>query len=250
MKEQSLQIISSMLMLLASVTLLPSANAAPTGREGPLIIGYTFIPPYVYKKDGKLTGAMTELTEKTMAQLPYSYVMKQFPIKRLSQNVIIGKVDIWVRVRGEAAFSQSTLSGQVPVINMKVNLYSLAPLEQWDWSNITGPVITVHGYKYNGYRTKFEQVNKASHFIEAPSHLLAFKLLLAKRAPYLLNYELPSLRAMKKLGITAISSINVGKSSVYFHVSKRTEKAQKLIQELDEAYIKAFPRQAGQARVQ
>ncbi|MBL4838674.1 MAG: transporter substrate-binding domain-containing protein [Kordiimonadaceae bacterium] len=234
-------------LFIALVCFIPQeAHAGPRGHKAELktiTIGYVNIPPYAYSKNGKPAGVINDLTQQIMERLPYKYTLKQYPVKRLFQLLKTGKVHVWLRGSTPTIADPGSHRGELSILQAKVTIYSSAPFTAPPWQDITGPVIYVQGYTYQGLRRKLEETRPDITFIGSPTHLSGFKMLQAGRAKYMLNYALPAGEAIRKLAMTNIHSVHISDVPVNFYVSKKAPNAKFLLQELETAYL-ALPAQA------
>lgn len=59
-------------------------------------LGELDYPPFYYKKEGKLTGAAIEISEKVAANLGYSLKYKRYPWKRVQYLLKAGKIEMMI----------------------------------------------------------------------------------------------------------------------------------------------------------
>ncbi|MBV1900068.1 MAG: hypothetical protein KUG56_00180 [Kordiimonadaceae bacterium] len=230
------------LACLASLEVQASPKENETDQK-PIIIGYVNIPPYAYAKNGKPAGAINDLTHRIMEQLPYRYTHKLYPIKRLLQLLKAGKVHVWVSASIPKLIDPYILHGDISVMQAGITIYSSVPFTAPPWQGITGPVIYIQGYAYQGLRGTLAKTRPDITFIGSPTHVSGFKMLKVGRAKYLLDYTLPAGEAIRKLAMTNIHSVHLYSMPVNFHVSKKAPNAKLFLEELEAAYL-ALPPQA------
>ena len=202
-----------------------------------LVFGYIDFWPYNYSENGKATGVLIDIKRLTMDLLPYKYTLTHFPIGRLYHSLKHGTIHVWAGAATTHTADQHTYVGTVPIFTPKINIYSWdAPLPI-NPGDITEPVIAILGYKYAGLRYELENAAQPVKFIEATSHETAFKMLIAGRARYLLNYSMPSSQIIKRLGADYIESITVRDAPIVFHVSKKVPNAVQLLAEIEATFL-------------
>ncbi|MBL4790290.1 MAG: ABC transporter substrate-binding protein [Kordiimonadaceae bacterium] len=204
----------------------------------PVGIAYFKFPPRMSLEGGKPVGSWIDAAEKLMAEAELTYVFVQIPIGRLYNN-LQGKssvIQVWIGGPQPAFLRLGVPIAPSIFGEIRMNLYGRQGLQPPDPKTLKNvSLITLTGYRYAGYLEQLKARNAGVKTISTTSHLSAFRMLKAGRAPYVLDYKAPAELAMAKLGISGALSSLVSAGPAGMLVSKQAEQKDLLLDRLQAA---------------
>lgn len=228
------------LLALVSIALLTSGAFAGQKYE----IGHLDFPPYYLMEKGKPAGGhFHDLLLETAGTAGLDVYTKAYPTKRLYSNIVKGKTNIFLGVKGASAYHSDVIYSKTRITTVEVRAFFIG-----DKTKINAPkeivgknLILIRGYSYGGFLAKMKGMAKKKmlKLNFADGHKNAFKMLKKGRGDYVLDYKRPAMNALKEMKpIKGISYSVAAQVPGYFIVSKKTPKAQELMDKLDAAYLK------------
>ena len=220
----------------------PSAEAASTAKEGairePVGVGYFRSPPNMSRKNGEAVGLWITLTKELMAEAGLSYAFVQVPVGRLYTNIArkSSTIQVWLGAR-QSEFLRLGVPVEPSLYgDLRVNIYGLQgmpPPEPSALKNVS--LITLIGYRYAGFLGRLKARKSGVKTIASPSHISAFRMLTAGRAPFVLDYKAPAEFAIAQLGMDGVLSVTVSVTPATMLVSKQAEQKDLLLDRLSAA---------------
>lgn len=223
-------VISMMLM----VQLYGNSVLAETLR-----LGYIEFPPYTYTTEtGEPAGLLIDLAKKVYPEAGFDFTATSYPVRRLANYIGSGDLDIWMGLKTLPEFEGKTYIGKAEIAELVLLSYTRGSkppiLKKEDLSGKS--VIVMRGYSYGGWINYIEDPANKVNYLNANKHDAAFKMLLAGRADYLLDYKDPSEKALETVKIPDLSSNLISSFPCYFVVSKTLKNGQEVVDRLDKAY--------------
>lgn len=206
-----------------------------------LRLGYIEFPPYTYTTEtGEPAGILIDLAKKVYPEAGLDFTATSYPVRRLANYIGSGDLDIWMGLKTLPEFEGKTYIGKAEIAELVLLSYSRGSkppiLKKEDLSGKS--VIIMRGYSYGGWINYIEDPANKVNFINANKHEAAFKMLLAGRADYLLDYKDPSEKALETVKIHDLSFNQISSFPCYFVVSQKLKDGQKIVDRLDKAYEK------------
>lgn len=206
-----------------------------------LRLGYIEFPPYTYtKENGEPAGILIDLAKKVYPEAGFDFTATSYPVRRLANYICSGDLDVWMGLKTLPEFEGKTYTGKAVITELVLLSYtrgSKPPIhKKEDLSDKS--VIIMRGYSYGGWISFIEDPANKVNYINANKHEAAFKMLLAGRADYLLDYKDPSEKALETVKVPDLSSNLISSFPCYFVVSKELKNGQEIIDRLDKAYEK------------
>lgn len=206
-----------------------------------LRLGYIEFPPYTYTTEsGEPAGLLIDLAKKIYPEAGFDFTATSYPVRRLANYIGSGDLDIWMGLKTLPEFEGKTYIGKAEIAELVLLSYTRGPkppiLKKEDLSGKS--VIVMRGYSYGGWINYIEDPANKVNYINANKHDAAFKMLLAGRADYLLDYKDPSEKALETVKIPDLSSNLISSFPCYFVVSKELKNGQEVVDRLDKAYEK------------
>ncbi|MBF0376627.1 MAG: transporter substrate-binding domain-containing protein [Desulfamplus sp.] len=205
-----------------------------------LEIGIFTFPPFAVIEEGKEpSGILIDYIKPILERCNIKYSIKGYPPKRLYKYLADGEADISLGVKGVPELEGNVLYSSDKITDIDLRVYSRAdtpPIKTKE--DMHGKrIITIRGYSYGGFIKYIE--NPATKIVAdmTNGHELAFKKLQAQRADYVLDYSLPSEKALKSIIIPNIQSHSISLLEVFFIVSKKSPDAENLLKKLEQAFI-------------
>ena|GEM_PF-6301344 len=229
----------------SDISSLPG-SAQPSGEgqaqiQQPVGIGYIELAPLMMTLEGKPAGELLEATKELMQEAGLAYVFIPVPAGKRYVDVAASSAALHMFF---GSLKKCGLPVKPSTFNQLVlNLYGRAgdrPPSLAALKNV--PVITVYGHTYNGYRDQLAASDQGVVLVPTPSHLAAFQLLLAGRAPYVLDYTKPSRAVLAQLDVQDLEITHVDTWSLHLQVSKKAPAAQLLRSRLAAAAARIMER--------
>jgi polar amino acid transport system substrate-binding protein len=206
-----------------------------------LKVGYIEFPPvFSTTPEGKPEGILIDLAAKVIPEAGYDWNASSYPVKRMSDYVAKGKLDLWIGLKTIPDFEGTTYKGESELLKITLKAYRIK-----DLPGITAKddlqynsVIIIRGFSYGGWINFIMDPKNQVDYIETNDHKAAFRMLKAKRANYLLDYENPAKKALENFEIPGLKENTVSSFGAYFVVSKKTPDAENVLKNLEKAYKK------------
>ncbi|WP_207681578.1 substrate-binding periplasmic protein [Desulfonema magnum] len=180
-------------------------------------------PFYFTNESGKSQGILIDLVDKVMKKAGYQWNTISYPAKRMVQSIVRGDADMWLGLPTLPGFKGTTVIGRHEIAKATQCAYTKGEnppiINKEDLSGKT--LITLIGYSYGGWIHYIK--NPANHvkYHEVFSNDLAFKMLRAKRADYLLSYKRVSEIILKKMDFPELRFNEISAMGLKFVVSKK-----------------------------
>lgn len=206
-----------------------------------LRLGYIEFPPYTYTTEkGEPAGLLIDLAKKVYPEAGFEFTATSYPVRRLANYIGSGDLDVWMGLKTLPEFEGKTYIGKAEIAELVLLSYTRgAKPPIFKKEDLSGKsVIVMRGYSYGGWINFIEDPANKVNYINANKHEAAFKMLLAGRADYLLDYKDPSDKALETVKIPDLSSNLISSFSCYFVVSKKLKDGQTIVDRLDQAYEK------------
>ncbi len=234
----------SITLLAAPVTSqVSSAINGHAGAAETLKIVWTEFPPYIYshciEQQCQARGPLAEMTNVVLNSLNYQAQHVSLPVKRAYHQVQTGKADVSFHFKASRHQFINVIYGQQPLLAMSVSVYSLPGTpEVLAKEELAGQLlITRLSYGYGGLRDFINNPENHIHKLETRSARAALQALVARRAPYLLEYHvspvlIDELVPGKRLQRQVLSA----QIPLYWLLAKARPGAEKLLVEMEAAY--------------
>lgn len=207
-----------------------------------LKVGYIEFPPVFYTNDkGNPEGILIDLASKIIPEAGYEWQAFSYPVKRMAGYIVSGKLDLWIGLNTIPVFENNAYKSSIKVHEITLKVYRtdkrLPDIKNpEDLKNKS--VIILSGYSYGGWINFINNRINSVKYTKAHNHDSALKMLKAGRADYLLNYNRPAEKAIKKSSEENIYSNTVSSFGAYFVVSKKVPDAENILKNLEAAYLK------------
>lgn len=225
----------------AAFLLLVGAAWAFPARAEPLKVVYVELPPYTYTDpDGTPKGSLVALTQKVASDAGLEYGAESVPARRLFQGIAAGEYDMFIGIKTPEAFQGTTVASRSVIARIDLHAWSIgAAPEVRVKEDLAGKqVIVLTGYSYGGWRSYFEDPANRVQMIEARTPEQALQLLVAGRAPILLQYELPMEQALGGKRPPDLKSSLISSLDCHFVISSKRPDAAELVGRLDASFEK------------
>lgn len=216
----------------------------------PLEVGVIWFPPFynIEKKEEqvtKISGINVDIVTRVLDRIGESYELKFYPAKRLYSNMVRGKTHIFygIRVPASHVSPDHILHSKTKISKITLKAYYLNQTARIaSKTDLIGKtVIVFRGYGYGGFIEYIKNPNNRMSVFEADSQINGFKMILKKRAEYLIAFERPATNALKAFGksdqLRITSSEPLFVADGYFIVSRKVPDAEKLLERMEKAYL-------------
>ncbi|MBF0228407.1 MAG: transporter substrate-binding domain-containing protein [Desulfamplus sp.] len=227
-------------MLVICLSLPVTAISGQKSDAQEFEVGVFNFPPFAVIEEGKEpSGILIDYIKPILKKCNLTYSIKGYPPKRLYKYLADGETEIALGVKGVPELEGNVLYSNEKITDIDLRVYSRAetpPIKTKE--DMHGKrIITIRGYSYGGFIKYIE--NPATKIVAdvTNGHELAFKKLQAQRADYVLNYSLPSEKALKSINIPGIQSYSISSLELFFIVSKKSPDAENLLKKLEQAFI-------------
>lgn len=232
--------LTAVLGLTFAATAATAAGRTARGHSDvPLRFGSQEFKPMIYVENGVVKGLQMELRNQLMAEADLPYTDRFYTqISRLYHEVELGKgnVDAWM-----AAELPSLVKLGIPVkptifLPIRLHIFGLGGTEPTVIETLEiKALITVIGYKFAGIPGRLKERLPAMRILAAPTHITAFRMLRAQRAPYVISYFTPADYVVKKLDMKNVTSTELSRHVVVLYVSRNNPDAEALVERLSKA---------------
>jgi ABC-type amino acid transport substrate-binding protein len=224
-----------------TLSLMSVANATEPTR---LRMVFFPFPPFVFSDE---TGAPRgELVDRFRAMCRIAGFTPEFfeaPAPRARQMIREGEADVLLTANTAPELAGAILSSAQPIDKLTVNVYSIGrdpDIRVRD--DLAGKrVIVQQRFTYAGLR---EWMNNPANGViiagEAPDIESSVRMLVADRAPYLIQYRNNFDATVKKLKLTQdFRAIQLSSTVIYINVSRKTPEAESVLKRLSDADAEA-----------
>lgn len=204
-----------------------------------LRLGYIEFEPYTYTdENGRPAGILVDLAADVYPKAGYTWEASSYPVKRLIEYLVSGELDIWMGLKTLPQFKGTMHIGNAIVASLDLNAYTVdnhpPVLKKEDLSGKS--VIILRGYSYGGWVNYIKSPENKVTFIKANKHTSALKMLKARRADYLLDYQEPVDRALKDVSMPELKLNAISSLPCYFIVSGQRTDGPEIIERLEKAF--------------
>lgn len=204
-----------------------------------LKLGYIeFVPVFSTNAKGQPEGLLIDLAAQVIPKAGYTWEAYSYPVKRMSEYVANGKLDLWIGLKTIPDFEDTTYKGKSELLKITLQAFRIKPLpdikhkEDLKYQS----VIILRGFSYGGWINFIKDPKNNVNYIETHDHKAALNMLKAKRADYLLDYQNPVKKALEQMPLDNLKSNTISSFGAYFVVSKKTPNACEVLQNLEQAY--------------
>lgn len=231
------------LLLILSIATLNNglAEAANAGDQRPLLtLGYVEFPPYTYTdSNGKARGHLVELAKEMTDSAGYRLKTYGLPTRRMAQKLFAGKIDLLLGIDTYAKYPGKVLISKTVIDHLQLRAYRLKkipPLSKKEELN-GKKVVTLRGYGYGGWIDYITDPSHNIHHFIANDREQALRILVGRDADYLLDYKLTLATVLTKQEFPPLAYNDFHKLNVYIIVSAKSSDAEKVMRELEQAYL-------------
>lgn len=196
---------------------------------------FDFPPYYVEKNNGHHTGTLVDVLKTVLNKAQLKYQIEAYPAKRLYFNLAEGKTNIFIGVKNAPEYEGKVLYSKKPVMRIQLCAFSIGrmPLLQSKEEIRGKEIIVVHGYSYAGIINYFKDPKNKIKMQMAPTHPIGFKMLLSKRANYLVDYLEAGNAFKAKHKSLDLKCGNLSTADLFIIVSKLTPRADKILEKME-----------------
>ncbi|WP_394781442.1 substrate-binding periplasmic protein [Undibacterium sp.] len=226
----------------AAASRTDAASAATVGPanapSSTLVVEAAFVnfPPYsIVDDNGPVRGPMVDMVENLLKQAGIRYTIAGYPLNRIKANIVSGKTGIFVGPRGV----NDVLYGPERILINSINLYSLKgralpkTIEELKGRSL----ILLSGYGYDGMAARINNPASKIRVTDAFTHEAAFKMLLAGRADFVLDYQTPGEFALNNIhGLDAVDSREMARAEFFLVLNRQVPNAEQIMQRLMTTY--------------
>lgn len=206
----------------------------------PLAVGVTNLPPfYVVEPDGKVSGVLADLIERTLSEAQLPYVVESYPPKRLYENVAAGVTELTVGIKmGPLRENGPIIYSQWPVAGIELRIYALksTPLPKKIEKLLGRSTGLIRGFRYGGRRALLIVPENMPAPLDINTHENALAMLLSGRIDYLLDYKEPISSVIEENQADLIHYTTLQNLNMFFIVSTARPNAEKLMKTLENSY--------------
>lgn len=224
--------------------LITNSTYAQTGH---LKYGYIEFPPFTYTdSDKKPNGFLVDWASKIFPKAGYQFSSQSFPVLRLADYIVEGKIDVWMGLKTLPQFKGTTYKGAVKITDLVLKAYTKKKIKKIiKKEDLSGSsVIILRGYSYGGWIQYIKDPKNKVMYIKANKHTSALKMLNAGRADYLLDYKAPCEIAQREVKVEGLKFNTIKALPIYFIVSKKVINGGKVLKDIERIFIKL--KKAGQ----
>ncbi|MBL4789006.1 MAG: hypothetical protein JKY60_08115 [Kordiimonadaceae bacterium] len=230
----------------APVAALEPGSERHYSKANPVKIAMFEYPPTVVVKGGILSGLYVEQTRAILEESGLPYDIKLTPLGRMYRDFYSDapKMDGWVSIPVSGALDIGAPVMPSAYSSITLSLYGKPGSVPPKLSVLNNSVlIVIHSYRYAGLLEKL-QTTDGIQLITTPNHLVAFKLLMAGRAPYVLDYDGPAAFALRELGLESLPFTRVDSWVTQLFVSNKIPGSAKLLNRLSKAAERVLARRS------
>ncbi|MBF0377895.1 MAG: transporter substrate-binding domain-containing protein [Desulfamplus sp.] len=203
-------------------------------------IGVLHFPPfYVVEEGQEPSGILIDYIKASLDKCSITYSIEGYPAKRVYKNLANGISNIFLGPKGVPEFEGNVIYGNEKVIQIDLRIYTRGDTQLLKTKEeLKGrTILIIRGYGYGGLIKYLEDPTNNITLDVTDGHELAFKKLQMKRADYLLDYSAPAETTLKSVIIPGIQNHSISLLDVFFIVSKKTPDAEKLLKQLEQAFV-------------
>lgn len=228
--------LSCVLLIFFSST--PSYALETLKAGTPIKIGYMEFPPYSFTNAKNEASGFSNVHTKlicTYAQLNCEFI--SLPPARVYEKLKNGDIDLWNGISEIPDIQGHVIYSSAHMFNVYIDLHSLHALHSPDFIQAlqNQTVIVIRGFSYGGFIDILQNSELNTHLLVADTHQEALKLLIAKRANYLLDYRAPTIIAKERLNINNLYSTEITQYQTRFIVSLQSNKPRMILDTFEAA---------------
>ncbi len=229
----------ALLLLLSGLT-WPTL-ASPAQDTHPVIrVGFYDFPPYSYEdRQGRAQGSLLALTQRLLEQAGYRAELRMLPVARLYAGLQNGSVHVWPGAPGKPELQGYTLESRHRLGHIGLHLYFRADTAPPALPHgLTGRgLILISGYSYWApYSQWLTDPSLQLQLHRTSSHAAALAMLQRQRGDFILDYQEPLEQHSQQAGVLGLRSIELQRLPLTLVVSRRAPQAERLLEQLDQAY--------------
>jgi len=205
-----------------------------------IAIGALNFPPFYLVEDGQEpSGILIDYMKASLDKCSITYSIQGYPAKRLYKYLADGRTNIFLGPKGVPELEGNVLYGNEKITQIDLRIYTRqeTPLPKTKEALKGITIITIRGYGYGGLIKFLEDPANHIKLDVTDAHKFAFKKLQLKRADYLLDYSVPAETTLKSVIIRGIQNYSISLLDVFFIVSKKTPDAEKLLKQVEQAFV-------------
>lgn len=206
----------------------------------PLRVGIFHFPPFLVVENDRTSGSELERLETVLKKAGISYTVDGYSVKRLYNNLDIGKVDLILAAKVSEEHKANIIASRKPITVLELRIYSLTDTKlsrnKQEW---TGKSISViRGFKYGGLIDLLNDMEKQNliNINRANDHLDAFITLKNRRSDYVFDYKAPSSQVLKTLAIPGIKHITLQKIYIHVLINANLPNAEQILKKIEIGY--------------
>ena len=247
-----MRIITTIIMVFCGVFIAAGSPVALASddKRAPIRIGAAEFRPQTYVENGKLIGSNVDIWRAMLLEAGLEWEDRVMPASRLYHSLTLGRgtIDGWLTVDIDVTRKLGTPVRPSLYPDSTLYLFARAGAEPQPLATLQADVlIVVIGYTYSGLLDQLKKRSPDTIVIVAPSHKVAFALLKAGRADYVLDYSAPGLYFVDQLGLEGVRHSEVNRQTVYFFVSHNVPDQAGIIARLSAASERILKRGLRQA---
>lgn len=224
-------------LLIVNLLLISSVINA---NEIDIKVGVLHFPPfYVFSENGEVSGIYTDIIRKVLSGAGYNYSISGFPPKRFYTQLGDNTTNFFLGVKGSKYIEGKVEFGHLKFEGIQLRIYSKGdkPILSTKEELKGKRVIVIRGFGYGGLSKYIQNPENNIEAIEATDHYLAFKMLYAGRADYLLDYRATSSLVIDELKLSDINYGVMQQANTYFIINKQYPDYQQVLHNIENSYI-------------
>ncbi|MGK0291187.1 MAG: polar amino acid transport system substrate-binding protein [bacterium] len=198
-----------------------------------------FPPFYVVKYRTEPKGFLLKLLQDVLKEANIDYYVSAYPPRRLFTNIAIGKVHLWMGIKGISLYDKKVIYSRFITEHIELRFYFLEGTNKiYFKEDLRGKrLISILGYGYGGLSHFLKKAKNRITLYQAVNHRSALLMLKLRRAKYLLNYRGPVNQELKRIKMPKLRYTTLSKIPLYFVVSKKTPHYKEIMRRLEDAYL-------------
>jgi len=202
--------------------------------EDTIKIGYIEFPPLFSTVNGIPQGELIALTHRVLEKAHLKGELKSYPVKRMTQLLVDGGLDLWVGLSTIPDFKNRTLVGATKLSTITLRSYFLGKTKEIrEIENLRGhSVIVIQGYSYGGLISQLEDPKNGITLYRVVDHNDGMRALNVKRADYFFGYEGVVNSIFENAEINDLHSVVISSFDAYFVYQKNPRSQRSSLQNL------------------
>jgi len=212
--------------------------AAVADERRTLRAGFLDFPPFKYMDEqGQAAGPWVELSERLAKDAGYHLEWEQLPISRIYRYLQSGEIDFWPGVADIPILRGAVFETRSTPLSLALSAYHLdetPPVHTID--DLAGEkLILIAGFSYMGLLDHLRD-DGTTEIARTPNHKPALQMLVRGRGSYLINYDEPLEDALREVPLDNLRQSPLIVARGAFIVSRKTDGADDIVQDFDNAY--------------